>query len=129
VCVALDPIHSDDGQDDVMPHTCPLLGGQKVLCRGTEELPRRGRVGGRRVRDVDQRFDPGQRPVEPRPGGDVHAPRAGHYDDFVSLPLQRLDRIPPHEAGASHDCYTHFLHSFVRSLIVDSYSVATHGPT
>src|SRR3712207_2539566 len=37
--------------------------------------------------------------------------------------------MPAHEAGAAYDCYTHFPHSFVRSLIVDSRSVATRGPT
>src|SRR5215204_3254585 len=112
-----------------MPHPRPLLGRQEPLGGGTEELPRRLRVRGHRVRDVDHRFDLGQCLVQSRSSGNIHAPGAGNHDDFVPLPLQRIDRIPAYEASTTCDCYTHFLHSFVGSLIVRFHSTATRGPT
>ena len=66
-----EPVHPDDGQGEVVPDACAVLGGEQVVGHGGEEGRRRLVAGRGDVAEVDDSVDAVDCLVETGAGGEV----------------------------------------------------------
>ena len=91
VRVAVDAVDPDDREQHVVAHGGALFGGEQITGQCAEVRHRIVGVGGVRVGRVDDRFDTGERVVEPITGDEVHTVSTADSHDAVPGLLERCD--------------------------------------
>lgn len=103
---------SDDGEHDVMTHTCPLSLRSQVVDRSFEERDRPLRIKAGGVEDVHDGVDSDESLGEPFARDDVDPVLRPSRNHLNALGLQVVGKGGPHTAAPTGDESLHFLTPF-----------------